>query len=139
MRTLTISLALAATAGTLPLAQTKSVRDGVFTAEQAKRGAVLYSGNCASCHGADLAGLDQAPALSGGAFTANWDGVTAADLFDRIRISMPANKPGSLSRPQNADIVAFVLSANGYPSGATELASTAADLKIIKIEPPAQK
>ncbi|PYR94394.1 MAG: class I cytochrome c, partial [Acidobacteria bacterium] len=34
------------------------------------------------------------PALTGGAFMANWDGLTVGDLFDRIRISMPADRPG---------------------------------------------
>ena len=34
----------------------KSVWDGVYTEEQAKRGAPLYSEHCASCHGLDGTG-----------------------------------------------------------------------------------
>src|SRR5262245_48729559 len=77
-----------------------SVWDGAYTAEQAMRGEALYAQECARCHGADLSGVDEAPPLSGGAFLANWDGLTVGDLFERIRISMPPNKKGKLSRQQ---------------------------------------
>ena len=33
----------------------KSVKEGVYTADQAKRGEALYKENCAACHGEDLA------------------------------------------------------------------------------------
>ena len=36
--------------------QSTTVWDGVYTAEQAKRGAALYADNCASCHGLALGG-----------------------------------------------------------------------------------
>ena len=48
--------------------------------------------------------------------TAGWDGLTIGDLFERIRISMPQNAPGSLSGQQNPDILAFVFSANKFPA-----------------------
>ena len=50
-----------------------------------------------------------APGLIGGEFTANWNDLTLGDLFERMRTSMPQNNPGSLSRQQNADILAFIL------------------------------
>ena len=56
-----------------------------------------------------------APPLAGGEFMAGWDGLTIGDLFERIRISMPQNAPGSLSGQQNADILAFMFSANKFP------------------------
>src|SRR5215510_7756892 len=74
----------------------RSVWDGVYTEEQAKRGAALYGRECASCHGTDLTGADEVPALSGPAFLANWDGLTLGDLSERVRRSMPPNKPGQL-------------------------------------------
>ena len=58
-----------------------------------------------------------APPLAGGEFMAGWDGLTIGDLFERIRISMPQNAPGSLSGQQNADILAFMFSANKFPGG----------------------
>src|SRR5213594_1141716 len=52
----------------------------------------------ASCHGPDLTGVDVAPALTGTEFASNWNDLSLGDLFERIRIGMPADKPGSLSR-----------------------------------------
>ena len=113
---------------------TKSVWDGIYTEEQATRGKALYSTECASCHGAELTGGEMAPGLAGGEFISGWDGLTVGDLFERIRISMPQNAPGSLSGQQNADILAFILSANKYPTGTSELSNQAMILKTIKFE-----
>ena len=114
---------------------TKSVWDGVYTSEQAGRGAALYSSLCASCHGTALTGGESAPPLAGGEFLSNWYGLTAGDLFDRIRISMPANSPGSLKRDEVADVLAFVLSMNQFPAGKTDLDRQTETLKQIRIEP----
>ena len=117
------------------LAQTsRSVWDGVYTAEQAKRGADAFSAECASCHGTDLTGGDSAPPLMGGEFTSNWNGLTVGDLFERIRTSMPANNPGKLSRDKNADILAFILSVNQFPAGKSELDRQTEVLKQIRFE-----
>ena len=113
---------------------TKSIWDGVYTEAQATRGKGLYSQECASCHGSELTGGEMAPPLSGGEFMSGWDGLTIGDLFERIRISMPQNAPGSLSGQQNADILSFVFSANKFPAGQTELPKEAGILKTIKFE-----
>ena len=113
---------------------TRSVWDGVYTEEQATRGKALYSQECASCHGGELTGGEMAPPLAGGEFMAGWDGLTIGDLFERVRISMPQNSPGSLSGQQNADILAFVFSANKFPAGAAEMPKEAGILKTIKFE-----
>ena len=113
---------------------TKSVWDGVYTEEQATRGKALYSQECASCHGSELTGGEMAPPLAGGEFMAGWDGLTIGDLFERVRISMPQNSPGSLSGQQNADILAFVFSANKFPAGQAEMPKEAGILKTIKFE-----
>jgi quinoprotein glucose dehydrogenase len=113
---------------------TKSVWDGVYTEEQATRGKTGYAEQCASCHGPELTGGEMAPALAGGEFLAGWDGLTVGDLFERIRISMPQNAPGSLSGQQNADILAFVLASNKFPAGTAELSKEAMILKTIKVE-----
>ena len=115
-------------------APTKSVWDGVYSQAQADRGKALYSEQCASCHGSELTGGEMAPPLSGGEFMAGWDGLTVGDLFERIRISMPQNAPGSLSGQQNADILSFVFAANKFPSGQAELPKEAGILKTIKFE-----
>ena len=114
-----------------------SAAAGVYTAEQAKRGATVYAENCASCHGDTLAGNDPIPSLSGKEFQAKWK--TVGDLFDKTSTSMPAMAPGSLSGPQVADVIAYMLSVNKYPAGNTELAGKLEPLMQITIEPaPAQ-
>ena len=112
----------------------RSVWEGVFSEEQAKRGRDLYSAECSKCHAPDLSGVDEAPALAGGAFLANWDGLTVGDLSERVRISMPPNKQGKLTRQQIVDILSHVLSVNGFPAGKTELDQKTEFLKQIKIE-----
>ena len=72
------------------------------------------------------------PPLVGGAFTSNWNDLTVGDLFDRIRTTMPLDNPGRLSRTQTADVIAFVLKANNWPAGTTELPADSA-LKQIRI------
>jgi S-disulfanyl-L-cysteine oxidoreductase SoxD len=99
----------------------RSVWDGVYSAEQAKRGEPLYTQYCAACHGTTLEGGEMAPPLAGGAFNANWNGLTLGDLADRTRISMPQSNPGILSRAQVADIMATMLAAGGFPAGQAEL------------------
>jgi hypothetical protein len=61
------------------------------------------------------------PPLTGATFTSNWDGLTVGDLADRIRISMPLNSPGVLSRQETADVVAYILRFNQFPAGKEEL------------------
>lgn len=125
---------LVALQSTVRAQPTQSVWDGVYTEEQANRGKQGYADQCASCHGPELTGGEMAPALTGGEFMAGWDGLTVGDLFERIRISMPQNAPGTLSGQQNADILAFMLASNKFPAGSAELARDAMILKTIKIE-----
>jgi mono/diheme cytochrome c family protein len=111
-----------------------TVWDGVYTADQANRGEALYADVCASCHGLALTGGESAPALTGGEFMSNWNGLTVGDLFERIRTSMPADRPGKLTREQNASILARVLQVGGFPAGSAELSTRTEILKQIRIE-----
>jgi quinoprotein glucose dehydrogenase len=112
----------------------RSVWDGVFTADQAKRGQARYAELCASCHGDTLAGGESAPPLAGGEFLSNWNTLSVGDLFDRTRSTMPQNKPGSLSREANAEILAYLLSANQFPAGKEPLSQASEGLREIRIE-----
>ena len=114
----------------------RSVWAGVFTEAQEKRGAEIYSRECSTCHGERLKGGEGAPALTGSEFSASWNGQSVADLFDRIRQTMPAppEQPGKLTPQQNADVVAHILSVNGFPAGATELSVEIEPLKRIRID-----
>jgi mono/diheme cytochrome c family protein len=117
------------------LAQAASTRDGVYSERQATRGQAAYKTACASCHGEELAGSRPAtPALAGPDFTGDWDGQTVDDLFERIQGTMPGDHPGTLSRDQTADIVAYILKFNKLPAGKNDLPTAAGALKDIKFE-----
>lgn len=62
-----------------------------------------------------------AGALAGDAFVAMWDGRSLEDLFTRIQTTMPFDNPGSVSNTATREIVAFLLQANKFPPGQTEL------------------
>jgi S-disulfanyl-L-cysteine oxidoreductase SoxD len=112
----------------------RSVWDGVYTQDQAKQGQAFYGESCSSCHGDTLMGGESAPALAGGEFLSNWNGLTLGDLFDRIRTTMPQNRPGSLSREKNAAILAYMLSVSQFPAGKSALPQQSEVLKEIKID-----
>ena len=111
-----------------------SVWDGVYTAEQAKRGSPLYRQKCATCHGDKMTGGESAPPLAGGQFLSNWNGLTLDVLFERIRLTMPVDNPAAVNRLSKADILAYILSMNRFPSGNAELQYKTELLKEILIE-----
>ena len=85
-----------------------SVWDGAYSQSQAARGKSLYVTSCESCHGKMLEGSGQMPPLVGDEFKGDWDGQTLDDLFEKIQATMPGDKPGTLTRGQNADILKHV-------------------------------
>ena len=113
--------------------------DGIYTAEQAHRGQTLYQSKCTSCHGDALDGTGPYPPLSGNDFLSKYEGQPALNLYDMIQKLMPATAPGSLSRPEAADLFAYILSFNKFPAGKTELPSDEDSLKKLTIPKPAPK
>ncbi len=107
------------------------VGDGVYTKAQADRGKAAYTQRCALCHGAELNGGNESPPLTGPGFLAKWSARSVGDLFENIRATMPADKPGSLDRPAVADVVAEILAANHFPAGNDELGPQPETLKRI--------
>jgi mono/diheme cytochrome c family protein len=110
---------------------TLTVWDSVFSADQAARGQATYGRTCSRCHQPSLGGADESPALAGGSFMSNWNGHTMYELHDRVMSSMPTDTPGSYKREDVADVLAYVLSVNGFPAGKKELANTDSALKSI--------
>jgi mono/diheme cytochrome c family protein len=92
--------------------------DGGSTA--AGRGKLVYAKSCSSCHRDDLSGGDRAPALIGDGFWARWKGRRVKDLLDRIRTTMPQDRPGSLTAEAYTDILGYILNADGI-SADTEI------------------
>lgn len=109
---------------TVARGQTKAppVLKGAYTEEQAIRGQALYYAHCLSCHGEDMAGLDQAPPLAGPQFTGVWDGESLRALAERIDM-MPPSQPGTLSAEETVAILTYMLWYNGLPIGEVPLSS----------------
>lgn len=112
----------------------RSVWDGIYTDPQAARGEAGYREACASCHGQNLDGRGQIPPLAGSDFTANWNGMTVGDLFEKIQDSMPADRPGELTKEQNARILAYILKFNRFPAGSMELPDSLDALRRIRFD-----
>jgi mono/diheme cytochrome c family protein len=111
----------------------RTVWDGVYTDAQAERGRSAYAQACASCHADDLRGKSTAPSLIEESFTFLWADMSLGDLFERTRLLMPSDRPGSLPPATYADIIAFIVSKNGFPAGPAELGTDVAALKQILI------
>jgi len=117
-----------------PAAPPTSVRDGIFTDAQAERGRAVYGEHCAECHGEELRGGEMAPGLTGVAFRFRWQGLKVADIYESIESTMPPEEPETLGDQAYIDLVAFVLSANGYPAGGRELVVESKLLEGIAVE-----
>ena len=99
--------------------------DGVYTEEQALRGAEVNERVCRECH-------DDEEFV--GAFIRSWAGASVAALFDDIYSLMPEDQPGSLPPQQYADIIAYILQLNGLPPGEVELGAARESLERVLIE-----
>ena len=119
--------------------QSAPAADGIYSADQAHRGEALYQKQCVSCHGSALDGVGPYPPLSGDDFLTKYEGQPALNLYDMIQKLMPATSPGTLSRPEAADLFAYILSFNKFPAGKTDLPSDEDSLKKLVFPKPAPK
>jgi mono/diheme cytochrome c family protein len=96
----------------------------LYTEAQGGRGQAVFTRSCASCHG---------PGEFGGRlFEMGWSGKPLGDFFGYIRTSMPYDRPGSLSDQEYADLLAYVLQLNRYPTGNRELPPDAGTLSALR-------
>jgi cytochrome c len=104
-------------------AATRSTLDGVYTSQQADRGEREYGRSCEHCHGRELEGdrAREVPPLLGDPFMRSWTGRPLKTLLDQVSQAMPADRRGALSARTYTDLIAFLLRANGFPSGDTAL------------------
>ena len=114
----------------------QTTRDGIYSEAQAKRGEEVYATSCASCHGPNLEGDGQAPALADKEFASEWNDQPLSDLFERIRTTMPGDGPGTLKPAEVADVLAFMLKKGNHPAGTTDLPADAAALKTVTYRKP---
>ena len=113
----------------------RTARDGVYSSEQSKKGKAHYIENCAGCHMEDLSGGGPAPALTGDAFLAQNSQRTVADLFTRIKTTMPPDRPEQLDDSTYVELIAYLLQEAGFPAGAAALPDQMDVMKQIKISP----
>lgn len=108
-------------------AEARTVSDGVFTVDQARRGEQAFQRSCAACH--------NIAEFSGSGFQQVWDDRSLGDIHRTISTMMPQDAPGSLTAQQYTDIITYMLRENGYPAGQTELPPISATLRQIRIVP----
>jgi quinoprotein glucose dehydrogenase len=126
--------AVCAVCAVVTYAAPSTVWDGVYTAEQAKRGEAAYGQHCASCHKPDLLGdQDYVNPLIGPTFIARWKNKSVGDLYEKSKNTMPADYPDTLKPQEYADITAYLLSTSEFPAGQTELPTDLAKLKLITV------
>ena len=127
------ALTISAVSWTVIAQTSPTAADGAYAPAQAQRGRALYEVECQACHGAALTGA-LGPPLAGAGFLREWDRRLLAELVDKIEHTMPATKPGTLSRAQATDLAAYLLQANAFKAGAADLAANDA-LKIAIVAP----
>ena len=118
-------------------ATTLTTTVGVFTKKQVELGEVLYTNNCMACHGRDLRGTEGGNALIGERFISKWKEKSLGELFELTKATMPKTNPHSLDDASYSALIAFILNANGFPSGDVELSSNKEELQTILMGSPA--
>jgi mono/diheme cytochrome c family protein len=111
----------------------RTTLDSVYTPAQATHGESLYKVSCAKCHALTLAGTDSGGPLVGKDFLGGWTGLTLDQLFKKTYETMPSDNPKSVPPKDVADILAYLLARNEYPSGRSVLSENPDSLKAIKI------
>lgn len=93
--------------GQTGLAQDKTINDGVFTEMQADAGKLVYESSCKTCH--DMRFYRDT--------LKSWNNQPVLWLWESVMGTMPADNPGSLMLEEYTDVIAYILSENGFPAG----------------------
>lgn len=109
---------------------------GLYTTAQAELGAGLYRDQCSACHG-DLAAFapEMAALLADHTFRNRWADRSLGELFTLIQEEMPQDAPGTLSREETTNLLAYILNGNRLPAGVTPLSDDVEHLRQIPFAP----
>ena len=114
-----------------------TIRDGVYSQQQAAQGQTVYIAKCTLCHGPALqGGVNESPPLRGQRFLSDWDQMPLRALYSRILSTMPKADPGSLSSEETLELVAYLLQQNGFPTSNARSFASADELNSIRFVPP---
>src|SRR5215470_9142343 len=116
----------------LALQTGETLNTGIYTDQQAMRGQTLYQKRCSTCHSANLAGRT-GPPLTGDDFLSNWDTQPLLELANKILKTMPKDDTAALTPQESADLLAYILQSNKFPSGRVDLILNEATLKDITL------
>ena len=94
---------------------------GAYSQGQADAGRTAYEVSCAGCHGPDLTGSSDAPALIGPNFTGAWGGRPINELFRHTMETMPPQAPGSLGEEMTLNVLAYIIQRAGGAAGSQDL------------------
>jgi cytochrome c5 len=97
----------------------KTVWDGAYSPAQATRGEAAYAQHCLRCHKGDLEGIEGA--LKGESFMERRREDNLETFFIDVKATMPRGNAGGLPDGMYADIIAYILRSNSFPSGNEEL------------------
>jgi mono/diheme cytochrome c family protein len=108
------------------IATTTNIWAGVYTDAQAAQGQKFYGAACEDCHGEHQEGDPGQgfPGVAGPGFMVEWDGQTMADLVRHIH-TRPNDNRSDMDPETAVEMAAFILKANGVPSGKTPLSTDA--------------
>ena len=100
-----------------------TTNDRIYSKQQAKMGESLYKDNCLICHDNKYF----RPVFRA------WEDQSLHTFYLVMSSSMPESNPGSLSRQEYIDILAYMLSLNRYSSGKEALLPSTEILSNITI------
>ena len=100
-----------------------TTNDRIYSKQQAKMGESLYQDNCLICHDKKYF----RPVFRA------WEDQSLHTFYLVMSSSMPESNPGSLSRQEYIDILAYMLSLNRYSSGKEALLPSTEILSNITI------
>ncbi len=99
-----------------------------FTESQVERGLDVYRAVCSECHyRSDFRGTQ---------FQFEWRRRSVGDFYQTIVDQMPEDDPGTLNPQEYIDVVAFLLSLNGFLAGNDELVADEELLRDLSMAPP---
>ncbi len=107
----------------------RTIRDGVFSAAQVQRGRVLFETICMNCHEIE-------EFTGAGAYLEEVEGRPLWDTFEYVWAEMPEDDPASLEPEDYADVLAYIFSVYGLPTGEADLPIDQRALEAILITRP---